>query len=118
VREAVRRGLPYSAFERCRDLLEMRREELAELLGVAPRTLARRKQARRLSPEESDRLYRVARMVGLAETVLGSIKKAKEWMRRPNRSLGGVTPLSLLDTGIGARSVEQVLGRLEHGIHG
>jgi putative toxin-antitoxin system antitoxin component (TIGR02293 family) len=78
--------------------------------------LARRKDKRTLNPVESDRLYRLARVALMAIEVLGSHEKAKQWLERPNRALGGETPLSLLDTDIGARQVEAVLGRIEHGV--
>jgi len=35
----------------------------------------------------------------------------------PNRSLGNVTPLSLLDTDLGAEAVTDTLGRIEHGVY-
>jgi putative toxin-antitoxin system antitoxin component (TIGR02293 family) len=46
---------------------------------------------------------------------LGSEEKAIQWLRRPNRALGNQTPLELMDTDIGAKQVEDVLGRIEHG---
>jgi putative toxin-antitoxin system antitoxin component (TIGR02293 family) len=38
------------------------------------------------------------------------------WLRTPNTALRGETPISLLETDIGARMVERVLGRIEHGV--
>ena len=51
-----------------------------------------------------------------AQDTLGSLEKAKSWLSLGNRSLGGVTPLSLLDTDIGAQAVQDVLGRIEYGV--
>lgn len=113
----VRGGLPYRAFESLLSALGMSAAELAELLGVAPRTLARRKAAKRLSPGESDRLYRVAHVAFLAVETLGSLEKARGWLRRDNPALGGVPPLRELDTDIGARRVEEVLERLGFGLY-
>jgi putative toxin-antitoxin system antitoxin component (TIGR02293 family) len=42
---------------------------------------------------------------------------AARWLRRPNRALGGERPLDLLTSDAGARVVEQVLGRIEHGVY-
>ena len=64
----------------------------------------------------SDRLYRVASTLFQAVEVLGSIDKARVWLKSPNRSLGSEMPLDLLDTEIGARQVEEVLLRLNYGI--
>jgi putative toxin-antitoxin system antitoxin component (TIGR02293 family) len=48
--------------------------------------------------------------------VLGSTDKAARWLHTENRALGGQTPLALLDTDLGTRQVEEVLGRIEHGV--
>ncbi|MBI3118208.1 MAG: DUF2384 domain-containing protein, partial [Candidatus Hydrogenedentes bacterium] len=73
--------------------------------------------ARRLSPVESDRLYRVAHVTAQVAETLGSLEKASTWLRHENRALGGKTPFSLLDTEIGARLIENVLQRINHGIY-
>jgi putative toxin-antitoxin system antitoxin component (TIGR02293 family) len=54
-------------------------------------------------------------MVALADNFLGSRRKAIDWLKRPNLVLGGVPPLSLLDTELGARQVENVMGRIGYG---
>lgn len=88
------------------------------LLG-SPRTLQRKRTAgSALSADESDRAARVARMVARAEEALGDAGRAHRWLQQPNRSLGGRTPLELLDSDPGSRSVERVLLRIEHGIVG
>lgn len=110
-----RTGLPYGALESLQAQFGLAREEMAATLRVPLRTLARRKQAGRLSPAESDRLVRLARIAAHAATVLGSDEKAGTWLHRPNRALGGEIPLALVDTDVGAREVEAVLGRIEHG---
>ncbi len=113
----LRRGLPYGAFEAFRKALDVRPADLAGLLGVAMRTLARRKTKRQLSPTESDRLYRVAFVTRLAEDVLGSLDKARAWLHKKNRALGGSSPISILDTEIGERQVEDVLNQINYGIY-
>ena len=52
------------------------------------------------------------------EDVLGTRAKASAWLHTDNRSLGGATPLSRLDTDLGAEEVESVLLRLSHGVVG
>lgn len=91
-------------------------EELYRLV-IPRRTLALRKQkGQPLSPEESDRLARVARVLGLADETFGNPEKAHRWLRKPNRGLAGQVPLDLLATEAGARVVEQAMERLAHGI--
>lgn len=86
-------------------------------LVVPRRTLAHRKsKGQTLTPEESDRLARVLRVYARSEEALGDGERAHRWMRKPNRALNGRTPLELLSSEAGARAVEKVLGRIEHGI--
>lgn len=115
-RDAVRQGLPYSAFETVVAQLDMPPQQMTQVLGIPLRTLARRKTEHRFTPQESDRLYRLQRTIDLATEVLGSVEKARRWMKAPNRALGGEVPFDLLDTDIGAHQVEEVLVRLDHGI--
>ena len=53
-----------------------------------------------------------------AEQALGDEEKARRWLTRENRALGDAQPLALLDSDAGAEAVEQVLGRIEHGVYG
>lgn len=116
LRDAVRRGLPFSALETLSHQLEISPQQCSEVLGIPPRTVARRKESKQLNPQESDRLYRVARAASQAVEVLGSLDKARLWLKTPNRALSCDRPLDLLDTEIGARQVEEVLLRLNYGI--
>jgi putative toxin-antitoxin system antitoxin component (TIGR02293 family) len=115
--EAVRRGLPFASLSALASALELDAHDVDAVLGLPARTLARRQHARQLSAAESDRLYRVAFVAQLASSALGGVGQARAWMRRPNRGLGGATPFSLLDTGVGCRQVEEALLRLNHGVY-
>lgn len=117
MQEALRRGLPYAAFEAVLKALDLGSKDLADLLGVAARTLARRKKTHQLSPTESDRLYRVAYITLFATEVLGSLEKARVWLHKSNRALGGYSPISFLDTEIGERHVEDLLNRINYGVY-
>ncbi|HJN73534.1 MAG TPA: MbcA/ParS/Xre antitoxin family protein [Myxococcota bacterium] len=64
------------------------------------------------------RNVRIARVASHAVDVFGSSERAAAWLRRGNRGLGGVVPLSLLDTDIGAERVDDVLTRIEHAVIG
>jgi len=118
LRQSVRRGLPFLAFEAVTGNYGLPKASLSRVLRTPERTLVRRKQSARFQADESDRLVRVARIAALAEEVLGRRDRAGRWLQKPNRALGGGTPLEHLDTELGAQQVEQVLGRIGHGIVG
>ena len=113
----VRSGLPYAALETIARDLEVTLKELLPILDIPWTTLMRRKRAKRFRPDESDRIYRVARIAAMAADVLEGKERASRWLQEPNRALGGEVPFRLLDTEVGARQVETVLGRIEHGIY-
>lgn len=114
---AVRKGFRYSVFERLRRNTMLSASMLAALTLISERTLARRKEQGRLEPEESDRLLRVARVYGRAlELFEGDIVAASRWLTAPQHALGGLAPLELAKTDIGAQEVERLVGRIEHGI--
>src|ERR1043166_3639115 len=108
LRLRLREGLPYNVLVAVTSAYDLDVKTLAVVLGIPPRTLARRKRERRFRPDESDRLLRVARIAALAEESLGGRDKAARWLKRPNRALGNVIPLDHLDTDLGARQVEDV----------
>jgi putative toxin-antitoxin system antitoxin component (TIGR02293 family) len=68
-----------------------------------------------LSPEESDRIARIARVTQRAVDAFGDENQAREWLKRPNRVLQDVPPLELLGTDVGAVLVADELGRIEFG---
>lgn len=80
------------------------------------RTLSNRRKTGRLTAEQSDRLVRVVRLLALTAETFREREKAARWLRRPTSALGGEMPLDLLDTDDGARAVENLLGRIAHGI--
>lgn len=112
----VRKGLPYQALERVGGRLDMSVETTAKFLRLPVRTLARRKETGTLDANQSEKLLRLAEIGARAVDVFGDVDKARAWLQRPNRALGGVAPLSILDTGIGAEEVLTVLGRIEYGV--
>ena len=115
LRETVKAGLPYASLEALIGKFGLAREEAAAALHLPQRTIARSKKEQKLQADESDRLLRLARVGAQALATLGSEEKAVQWLRRPNRALGKRVPLDLIDSDIGTRQVEEVLGRIEHG---
>lgn len=113
----IEAGLSYQALERVRQALDISTKELADLIWISTRTLARRKESKRLEPDESDRLVRLARIVGLTLRLFeGDLVQARRWLLASNVALGDQVPVRMATTEVGAREVEHLIGRLEHGI--
>ncbi len=107
---AVRRGLPYSVFERVRDTLGVSAQTLAGLIGVPVRTLNKRKHEGRFSSEESDNLLRVVRVMSKTFDFFDEPQAARAWLGAPKRAFDGDTLLLLLDTVTGAQEIFRLLG--------
>lgn len=115
LREAIRDGFPPGVVDHLMNAADLTLKELAATLDLSPRSLQRRKQGGRLARYESDRIYRLARILALAEYYLGDRDQAIRWLKRPNRALGHIAPLEAIDTELGARRVENILGRIAYG---
>jgi putative toxin-antitoxin system antitoxin component (TIGR02293 family) len=90
--------------------------EIFELV-VPKRTLARRRaEGALLTVEETDKAFRLKRIAVHAERVFGDPVKAYRWLRKPKRALNGQTPVAYLASEEGARAVEGMLIRIEHGM--
>lgn len=86
--------------------------------AVVPRRTFFRRRAKDepLSDDEAERVARLARVRDLAERVMGDAAAGFGWLRTPNRALTGQPPMALLRSEAGARLVEDVLNRIDHGI--
>lgn len=113
----IEAGLPYEALTRMATLLGMSVTELATgVLQIPARTLVRRRERGRLPAAESDRLYRLARVVAHAVDVFDDDARASAWLRSPNLALADALPLDLLATDAGTHEVVDLLGRIEYGL--
>jgi putative toxin-antitoxin system antitoxin component (TIGR02293 family) len=115
MREAIRDGFPPAVVERLMRASGLTLRELSSALDLSPRSLQRRRRSGKLARYESDRLYRLARLVAIANDYLGNQERARRWLKRPNRALGGLAPVAAIDTEVGARQVENILGRIAYG---
>lgn len=136
----IKRGIPWGVISHIKKAFNLPDDVIAMIIGVSPRTIARRRHtvktsvnpsgasgksrklriadtsADRLSPVESDRIYRFARIIALAEDVFEDKEEALEWLKSPQYGLGGHVPFDMLQTDAGAREVEDLLIRIDYGV--
>ena len=110
-------GLPYDALKRLQRRSGLSLEAIGTVMQIPRRTLARRRNQGKLTPRESERLYRLAVVFEkCVELFEGDIDAARSWLDAPNKALAGHSPLAMAEMEIGAREVEDLIGRLEHGV--
>lgn len=113
----VEQGFSFSILVRFQRNVALPMKEIAEWVRITQTTLNRRREAGRLRPDESDRVLRASRIFGKAlELFEGDMDAARRWLGNPHPALGGAVPISVAKTDLGAREVENLIGRLEHGV--
>ena len=114
----IRDGMEAIIAERvAKELLQVPLQTLLAGLGLPSSTILRKiSRKERLSGAESDRIARVLYVREQAADVFEDEALAAEWMRRPNATLGGMTPLEVLDTQPGYDRVRDILSRIAFGV--
>jgi putative toxin-antitoxin system antitoxin component (TIGR02293 family) len=115
--ERTRAGLSFHELEKLQKALGLTLEKIGNALGMSRATLHRRKVQRRLDAAESEKLVRYQRLLTKAAKVFGGPDNARAWLTHPQRGLGDAVPLEFAKSEIGAREVENLLGRIEYGVY-
>jgi putative toxin-antitoxin system antitoxin component (TIGR02293 family) len=116
--EHILEGLSFDAVENVKARASLNDADIARLLGMGAATLRRARAAgSRLDAAAGDRLYRLSKIIAIAEEVLEGTDNAMSWMKRPQPGLGGEVPLELLVTQAGADDVETLLRRIDYGVY-
>jgi putative toxin-antitoxin system antitoxin component (TIGR02293 family) len=113
----IQDGLAVKELEDLQTSIGLPMEKLFPLLGISKATHHRRKASGKLDAGESDRVVRFARLMGRAIAVMESDENARRWLNSPQVGLGGAVPLAFAATEVGAREVEDLLGRIEYGVY-
>jgi putative toxin-antitoxin system antitoxin component (TIGR02293 family) len=113
----LQKGFPFKTLEALASHTGTHPLEIASVLSISERTLARRRAIGRFASDESERLLRLSRIFELAvELFHGDIRTAATWLRTPRKALGDNAPFEYSATELGAREVETLIGQLVHGI--
>ena len=114
--EAVAEGLPKGCLRNtARRVVADRGEQRRLIYRVVPEATFKRRRER-LSPSESERTERLARVVAAAEYVWAAPENARRFLTAPHPELRGKAPLEAAMTELGARQVELILEKIFHGL--
>ena len=113
----IEQGLPFETLLQLEENSGLPVATLAAVMGIPERTLARRKAAGRFEPNESERLLRIATLFEqCVELFEGDVAAAVRWLSNGKKALNDEVPLAYARTEIGAREVEDLIGRVDHGV--
>ena len=114
--DAVERGLPKATLRIVvQRIFPDASEQRALMHRIVPEATYKRRRDR-LSPAESERTERLARVVAIAEDVWQDRDQARRFLTTPHPEIGGKTPLDAALTELGARQAEEVMARIVYGL--
>lgn len=114
---AAAKGITKSDFLAIMAELGLNLTQMSALLPASRRTIEKVKDDELLSPVVSDRVLRLASLFRYGHTVFGSRALFQQWLKSPVLALGGKPPMDFIHNDTGISMVQDVLGRIEHGVY-
>ncbi len=113
----IREGVPYSTLEILSKRLSRPVKSILSIVGMPQTTYNKKKSEHSLlDSRDSEFVLLITELIDYGIEVFNKEEeKFQRWLRKPNLSLGGNTPESLLDTTTGISEVVFCLNRLEYG---
>jgi putative toxin-antitoxin system antitoxin component (TIGR02293 family) len=115
--ELLRKGVNKKDLELFKEVAGLDYDALAKLLSVTRATLINKKGAAKFSITIAERVIALIDLYAMGYDLFESIPAFNHWMSRPNRALGGRSPLEVSDNQFGREEVKQILGRIEYGVY-
>lgn len=113
----IKKGLKFTSIGHLETAFRASQKEIARVLSIPNTTLSRRRSEGRLHADESDRVVRLARLKDSALALMNFDDDAAiAWLHAPLDILDGESPLEHATTELGAQDVEDLIGRLRHGV--
>lgn len=112
----IKTGIETSELARIQTFTSLSDSELTSLLPISQRQLARYKPTQPLNKDISSHLIQLIELFQKGHKLFGA-EKFGVWIRTQNKALSNHTPLQLMDTSVGISLVEDIIGRIEHGVH-
>ncbi len=99
------------------EMLNLSIAEICSILHISERTWQRYDVSDKLSPESSEKIIMLANLAKHGEEVFNSLQGFGKWLKSTPEILNRETPLSYLDTAFGFQHIDNILGRIEHGVY-
>lgn len=113
----VKRGLAIRHLDRFLEVTQLPRSAVLKVLKLTARDFQKRLASRRLTPLESERLWRLAKVYKKSLDLFeGNTEQATRWLKTPQKALQDASPLVCIVTEPGACEVEELIGRIEYGV--
>jgi len=114
--DIIRKGIETQQLARIQSFTSLSDSELASLLPISQRQLARYAPTHILNKDITAHLVQLIELFQKGHKLFGS-EKFELWIRTRNKVMNDNTPLSLMDTSIGIELIEDIIGRIEYGVY-
>lgn len=111
------KGIPKLAVENLANILKIPMKDMASLLNLSYKTLARKRKTDVLNTVVSSLSIEIANTVAKGLSVFEDEAKFNRWLRKENKALNGQKPFDVLNTPTGIKLVSQIIGRIEEGVY-
>ena len=115
--KVIRHGIPYHSIETISAKIDRPVKSILTIIGI-PQTPYNKKKSEHslLDRRESELIVLITELIDYGISVFNNESdKFQRWLKKPNLSLGGNSPESLLDTSTGIDEVNYCLNRIEFG---
>lgn len=112
----VRSGIKAKNLNSIQKFTSLSESELSHILPISKRQLERYDSSHKLNKEITAHIIQIIELFKKGYKLFGE-EKFSLWIRTPNKVLDQNRPYELMDTSIGIELIEDVIGRIEHGVY-
>lgn len=112
----ARNGIQTKYLKTIQKFTSLNDKELSEILPISQRQLVRYSESHRLNKEITSHLIQIIELFQKGYRLF-SKEKFQLWIRTDNKTLNNNKPIDLLDTSLGIEMIEDIIGRIEHGVY-
>lgn len=112
----ARKGIQTKYIEQIQNFTSLTDKELSSILPISQRQLFRYPSDHNLNKEITSHLIQIIELFQKGFKLFGE-NKFKIWIRTSNKVLNDNKPIEIMDTSIGIEMIEDVIGRIEHGVY-
>jgi len=112
----ARTGIQTKYVKEIQDFTSLSDKELSSILPISQRQLVRYVDSHKLNKEITSHLIQLIELFQKGFKLFGQ-DKFKLWIRTPNKVIDNNAPIEIMNTSIGIEMIEDIIGRIEHGVY-
>ncbi|MEO6845131.1 MAG: antitoxin Xre/MbcA/ParS toxin-binding domain-containing protein [Ginsengibacter sp.] len=115
--KVIKNGVSKKDLELLKNKAALDYSMLAKALSVTRATLINKKRDQKFNMALSEKIVSLADLYSFGFEIFGDKDLFNQWMRNPNRALGGQVPYDLIDNQYGREEIKNLIGRIAYGVY-